>query len=434
MRMVLPPTFACLCCLLFASAGRADIIQLKGGELEGEIIGKENGRVRIRTVSGIVTSVPEGDVVAVNPQKTPLDIYRAMAEKAGKDDADGHFALAMWCRDHRLRDQMATELAATLRINPDHEGARAELGQVKTGQGWMSHDDAMRAKGMVLVGGRWLTKDEAERLENEEKNRKLLQAVNAMVYKIHTLSKAGAKEWEEKLGEVDDPSMAPKVRTLLEDADAGVRRAACASLAAMQHHDGVPLVVACALTDSDDSVRDAAVAALCRLDRARARGAVYDVIDGLLVQRITTLREQKSIEQLYYRAAVVLGAVGDLNSIPYLIQILYAKVEISAGTGAASGGMVIGIYRPSGTGVDESGMPTGVTFGLGQPAGPEGDTYYFNSAAEEALKKLTGQNLGVMPRDWQVWWDNHGSELLRKAEAGKRAGRERAEQLLDKAP
>ena len=76
---------------------------------------------------------------------------------------------------------------------------------------------------------------------------------------------------------------------------------------------------------------------------------------------------------------------------------------------------------------------TGIDITTGEPVPPEGDRYFFNRAAEEALKALTGQDLGVLPKDWKDWWDKHGAELLREAEAKERPGQDKAKDLLHEA-
>ena len=416
-------------------AAHGDVIHLETGRLEGKIIARADGRVTIRTTSGIETTISEKDILAIEKARTPRDIYSAMAEKIKADDAEGHYALAVWCRDHNLKDEAAAERVATLRIDPDHERARRDLGYVKTDKGWMTREAAMRAKGLMLVDGRWLTKEEIEELEKKEKNKKLVQAINAVVYQIHSGPKSERDDWENKLARFDDPAMAWKVITLLTDRSPAVRRAACASLAAMKHHDAIPHLVRRMLLDPKEPVREAAKSAVLRLDRERALEGLYDMITGVKLQKITSGSEQRAVKSLYHRIAAALGAIGDVRSVPFLIVILYPKVEIVGRNDDAGGVSGIGISRSSGgpTAVDVRERSTVIGTGTARPVPPKAEKYYFNQAAEDALKKLTGQNLGVLPKDWQEWWDEHGAERVRKAEAKRRAGRDKADKLLDEA-
>ena len=70
---------ACVC-LFLAAPACADIVHLKtGSKLEGEIIERADGIVRIRMSSGIIATVKEEDVVAIEQRQTPRDVYEAMA-------------------------------------------------------------------------------------------------------------------------------------------------------------------------------------------------------------------------------------------------------------------------------------------------------------------------------------------------------------------
>jgi len=422
---------ACVCLFLGAPA-RADIIHLKNGsELEGDIIERADGLVRIRTTSGIITTVKEEDVLTIAQQETPRDVYEAMARKVKPDDADAHFALAMWCRDHGLQVEVTAELAATLKANPDHEGARSELGHVRTEQGWMSRENAMRAEGKILVKGRWVTKEEADRIQKKEREKRLLLAINAAVYRIHSGSKAARAEHEAKLAAFNDPSMGWKIAGLLDDRDPAVRRAACRSLAAMKHREGISRLVRVELSDTDETVREAALGALMALDRGRACDAFCEFIAALKVQKITSVSEQRSIKRLYYRIASALDKLDDVRAVPFLIEILYPHVEVAGGVDTEPGaGVGLGVSS-GGLSEDFTDRYTVIGLGEAQPLPHEGETYYFNEAAETALKRFTGQDLGVLPGDWRKWWQKHGEELLRKAEAERRGGAEKAGQLLE---
>jgi len=434
MKMSLSFALLCAgCAAALCSAARADIIHLKTGRIEGKIVKRAEGRVTIRTPAGIETTVNEKDILGVEERKTPRDIYKAMADKIGKADAEGHYALAMWCRDHDLKNEMNAELTTVLKIDPDHGQARLALGHVKTDSGWLTREAAMRKQGMVLAGGKWMTKAAAAALEKKGENKRLLLAINAVVYKIHSGPRSERKKWEEKLASFNKPALARKIMSLLGDRSVAVRRAACSSLAAMKHHDAIPPLVPRALWDSSESVRAAALDALLKLDRGRANEQFYGMIRGLKLQPITSVGEQRHAKRLYRRIAHALGELGDIHSVRWLILILYPKVEIVAR--AAGGGTRLGISHGGGGPGPLDATDGHVTVGGGvvQPVPRKADKYYFNEAAELALKKLTGQDLGVSPKAWQKWWNKHGIELIRKAEARKRAGKGGADELLDKA-
>jgi len=421
-----------------APAVRADIFHLKnGGPLEGKVIKRADGRVHIKTTSGIVSIHDEADIVAVEKRRTARDVYNIMAEKIKPGHAEGHYALAMWCRDRDLRDEALDELVKALKIDPQHERAWQALGYVKTDKGWLTREEAMRAKGMVLVNGRWVTKEQAEKLEEQEANKRLVLAINRVVYSIRSSTKSRRKQSEENLANFDNPALAWKILSLLSHDVTGVRRAACASLAKMKHHDAVPRLVRHALMDSKESVRVAALDAMLKLDHSRALDALYEMISDLRLTRIKSRADQRAAKRLYRRIALALDAIGDVRSVPFLAEILYPKIEIEGRTVSSnmSGVGTFGIMRSSGGPLAVDITQSGTTLGIGDaesvPAEPE--RYYHNQAAEDALKRLTGQDLGVLRRDWMRWWRKHGIELLRKREAEKRGGKDKADKLLREA-
>ncbi len=437
MKTSLPLSVAWVCCaLLVPAVSGADVLHLKTGTLEGKVIEKSAEHVKFRTVSGIVTTIDVKDILAIEKRETPRDIYHIMAGKVEPDDAEAHYALATWCRDHSLKDEMAAELTATIKADPDHERARRELGYVKTDEGWMKRDAAMRAKGMVLVNGRWVTKSEAERVEQKNKNKRLIRTINTIVYEIRSAPRSKYKEWEERLANFDQRSVGWKIMELLDHDVAAVRRAACASLAKMNHHDAVPRLVRRTLFARDESVREAGLEAALRLDKGAACEQLYQTIAGLKLQTLTTRSEQKAAERLYHRIALALKAAGDLRSVPFLIQILYPSIEMepnSEDQDHTGGIKQLGIRRSSiglyPVGVENYSILMGNDRRKSTP--DDADEYYFNRVAEEALKQLTGQDLGVLPKAWNRWWGRHGAELLRVEEAENRGSRDKAEKLLE---
>jgi len=422
-----------------APAVRADIFHLKtGGPLEGKVIKRAGGRVYIKTTSGIVSIHNEAEIVAVEKRKTARDVYNIMAEKIKPGHAEGHYALAMWCRDRNLKDEARDELVKALKIDPEHERAWRALGYVKTDKGWLTREEAMRAKGMVLVNGRWVTKEQAEKLEEREANKRLALAINRLVYSIRASTRSRRKQAEQRLANFDNPALAWKLLRLLGHEVPGVRRAACASLAKMKHHDAVPRLVRHALLDPKESVREAALDAVLKLDHDRALDALYERVSDLRLTPIKSRGDQRAAKRLYRRIALALDAIGDVRSVPFLAEILYPKIEIQGATapaGSMSGLGTFGIMRSSGGPLAVDITQSGATLGIGdaEAVPPEPEKYYYNRAAEDALKRLTGQDLGPLRRDWMRWWRKHGIELLRRREAEARGGTDKADKLLREA-
>jgi hypothetical protein len=79
-----------------------------------------------------------GDEPAARPDDHAA--YSAAAVKAGKDP-DAHVRLAMWCASRGLVPERDLELAAALRLSPDHAAARGLSGMVRVEGHWVRPDD-----------------------------------------------------------------------------------------------------------------------------------------------------------------------------------------------------------------------------------------------------------------------------------------------------
>lgn len=398
---------------LSAAAATADVIYLRDGEqLEGKVIEKKDGYIGVRTDRGIVFRVPEADVSKVIESDTPLEVYKQMAARIKPGDAEGHYNLAAWCRRQNLREEMKDELAAAIKADPNHEAARRDLGYVKTDKGWVTQEQMMEAQGKVLADGKWVAKDDAKKLSRAELEKQYLYAINTAVYKIHTGSAATRRDMLEKLSKFSDPLMGQKILSLLEDRDEAVRIAVCSSLAAMKFEPALVPLFERAMVDESADIRSAALEALATIDRVKAASMFQQVIPVIKTKTLSKIEDQRTVKRQYVRIAQGLGACGDIRSVPYLINILYPKIELN---GLEPSG--IGVFRSGGDGLDEHGLPknrqevTGL--GFRYPT-PDPEKYFFNEEAEQVLKKITGQNLGVNPKDWRRWWSVNGSELIRE--------------------
>ncbi|MFO7897541.1 MAG: HEAT repeat domain-containing protein [Planctomycetota bacterium] len=419
--------------LVCAGGARADVIHLKsGGRIEGEIVEQADGRVQIRTINnGIVTTVDEADIASVERRPTARNVYEDMAAKLAPDDAEGHYALGVWCERHRLRDEMRAEFIRTIQIDPDHERARKALGYVRTDKGWATREQAMKARGMVQVDGKWMTREEAEKRAESQRKRKLLRTIDYAVGRIRFGAPEQSEKWHRWLSWFDDQALAWRIEALLEHDSVPIRLAACSSLGAMKYDRAIVKLVKLLLDDPSRKVREAALSALRRLDHERACEVMYDVIAGIRLMRIQDRDDQKFAEKVYHRLAVALGELGSIRSVPFLIEILYPKVEIFMSDG--QGGIEnLGINSVLGTPTIGEVATRHLLFGTGtvEPVIRGSDKYFFNQAAEDALKKFTGQDLGVLPRKWRAWWEKNGARLLRKHEAEQRGGEDEGEQLL----
>jgi cytochrome c5 len=170
----------------------AEVIELKdGSKIEGKITAKTGTEVMVNT-EGIEVRVNGEEIKAIDGMPFTCD-YKAIYEKkcaeVGPTDVEGRFKLALWCEEHKLKDEMNAELERVLSLDANHEGANRKMGRInyqgqwrtpeelkklgfvkKDGQ-WMTPDEASQADGKVQYRGSWVRPEEAKRLEARQFSR-----------------------------------------------------------------------------------------------------------------------------------------------------------------------------------------------------------------------------------------------------------------------
>ncbi|WP_165075477.1 polymorphic toxin-type HINT domain-containing protein [Paludisphaera rhizosphaerae] len=138
-----------------------------------------------------------------------------------RDDADGHYKLALWCEARSLTEPMIAHLHRTLQLDPNREGALRRLGFKK-------------------IGGRWVN----------------VEAENAFKAAREAQEKAD-REWKPKL---------EKLRTALTARDSAKRDQAQAELAAIRDPRAVSMIFQLFAKGGDESRQKTAVDAFSRID------------------------------------------------------------------------------------------------------------------------------------------------------------------------
>ena len=90
---------------------RADTVYLKTGGLikDCRMLKEEAGTVFLRTPGGQM-GVPREDILRIEKEESVFDSFDKQRVKLRKDDANGHFELARWCRQESGLRQEANEL------------------------------------------------------------------------------------------------------------------------------------------------------------------------------------------------------------------------------------------------------------------------------------------------------------------------------------
>ncbi|MFH1423019.1 MAG: hypothetical protein ABIH42_09960, partial [Planctomycetota bacterium] len=141
-----------------------------GGKLEGKIVTQSEKEVRVATKFGIQI-IPADFIIKIEETLTSLEQYKISQREIQEDDAEGHYQLALWCKQNSLEAEYNMELRNALLINPNHEGVRIELGYVLYGGEWVHASklkQLFKEKDLVAYKGRVITRSEYENIITEE--------------------------------------------------------------------------------------------------------------------------------------------------------------------------------------------------------------------------------------------------------------------------
>lgn len=123
--------------VLVSGPAGGDIVHLRNGRtLEGEVTYRGD-EVVVKVGRGSITLKRE-EVLRVEHVPTPQEEYQERARALRPDDVEGHYRLALWCREQGLKAECEAEARAVLAEAPGHEGAHRLLGHVRFRGRWVS--------------------------------------------------------------------------------------------------------------------------------------------------------------------------------------------------------------------------------------------------------------------------------------------------------
>ena len=147
----------------------ADRIHLTNGRvLEGHAVRTDDGRVEIHSSVGVVT-LAANQVSHIERSET----HEARAERLierSPDDAEALFALALDMKADGAETLARRLLERVIDLDPDHAGARRELGfRLHEGQ-WVTRREFHELRGEVLYRGEYVTVGERAQLIQTERD------------------------------------------------------------------------------------------------------------------------------------------------------------------------------------------------------------------------------------------------------------------------
>lgn len=155
---------------LMASGAAADEFRLvNGGTIEGIERPDPARPHRVIVEVGIgVVELDASQVLSRTPGRTALHEYYERWEKVKESRrASDFFELAQWAKANRCFKFVPDLCRKVIGLDPEHAGARAELGHQKVDGRWMTFEEAQAAKGLVWHEGRWVTRAERDLAERE---------------------------------------------------------------------------------------------------------------------------------------------------------------------------------------------------------------------------------------------------------------------------
>lgn len=412
-------------CLLTVSAAIADTVVLKeGGRVSGHVrVSRTEVVVRIRP--GMEVSFPKEQVKEIIFEKTAHEKFKRRIEKLAPGDAAGLYSLGLWAKAKGLKEEAARCFREVVELEPDHAGARKELGYMRHEGKWMLLEEAMRKKGLVNYKGRWVTPEEKEQLEKEGRTREVRKHVRHLITLLATGDRAAAQRAAQKYALIDDPAAVPVLAHGARHHKGQIRLLTVRTYGNFEPRLVTEPLVERAVADPRERIRAEAVKVLRKI---KSRTAYIKILKDFYYNPDGDLR-LLSMEAL--------GALKDRNSVAPLIEsVAYEArrvVRVSAGAPDTFVGTqsrkVIGYRRVAdsfGRVVDVPIIGT-VTSGFGSSGTVTKvvDDVIFNLGARLALKAITGQDFNYAKNEWRQWWKenkkNFGPfmELVKKEEPVK---------------
>lgn len=398
---------------LVASICNADLIRLKGGgTIDGDILNTTETDYTIRSLAGVVR-LPRSAVESIEPGRSIFAEYEAHRSQTA-DQADPLVELAAWCEEQGLTHERLTHLRRAIELSPDHARARRALGYARVGDLWVDAraTDEATARNATRPAERAAeprTKD-ADEADPERAARAVQATWFARIRAVKSsLLDSGVtrleKQGRERIREIHDPlAIVPLVRVL------GGGNAECRLL----------LVEMLGRMACDESTMNLAVVALVD-PREEIRSAALSHLEQRSDERVVA-QFRKALgsgdDALIRRAATGLGRFRAAPAVPELIRALTANKRMRIETPVqryfhempadfrepvrirAGGADVVRL-------VPEIGFTdAGAVLAVRSERRLEVVTV-FRTEVLDALKLITGQNLGFEEDAWLRWYEEN---------------------------
>ena len=384
-------TTAIILSLFTAQLAEADTVHTdSGGQLRGSVV-RDNAiprdQIAVESPWGRI-SLKRTDVSSIQPE-TPAEAEYRRRSPTVSDTAIAQMALARWCRDHGLGNQLRIHAQRVLTIDPQHEEARQLLGYHRVNGVWMTRDDLLTQRGLIRHEGEYRTKQEIELITQakavEDAVREWKRNLRRLRTELNSSRPDLAREAAKRLRELNEPlALDPLMKWLGEEKNPRIKATLMRTVARYDNGPALGALVRIALEDPDPESR-----ALSHELLAQSRGT------GLAIPFVAALSSKSN-------ATINLAADGLLalkahGAVDKLVEVLISTHKFRVGND--SGGDTYSMNTATGS----------HSFGGSAPKIVKQDLK--NPRVLNALVELTGVNFAYDQQAWRAWLASRQTEV-----------------------